>query len=59
MRGAGMRELVTTLLDALAILLIAAGAGFYVSQWIGWSALGVVGVVVLAGSQVSAWRGDS
>lgn len=54
-----MRELVTTLLDALAILLIAAGAGFYVSQWIGWSALGVVGVVVLAGSQVSAWRGDS
>ncbi len=49
-----MRELVTTLLDVLGLLLLAAGAGFAASVWIGWAGLAVSGAVVLAGSAFAA-----
>lgn len=52
-----MRSVVTTLLDALALLLLAAGAAWGLAPWIGGFALAVAGVVVLAGSLWSA-RGD-
>jgi hypothetical protein len=62
MRGVTVRELITSLLDALAILLIAAGAGAALFSIIGWPVLAVAGVVVLLGSQLGAYlssRGDS
>ncbi|WP_328962964.1 hypothetical protein [Streptomyces virginiae] len=49
-----MRSVVTTLLDALALLLIAAGAAWGLAPWIGGFALTVAGVVILAGSLWSA-----
>lgn len=49
-----MRDVLTTALDALALLLIAAGVAAFVSQWIGWAALAVAGVVVLAGSMLAS-----
>lgn len=49
-----MRELITTLLDVLGLLLVAAGLGFAMSPMLGWSALGVSGAVVLTGSWVAA-----
>ncbi len=49
-----MRELVTTLLDVLGLLLVAAGAGLAAAVWIGWAGLAVSGVVVLAGSALAA-----
>lgn len=49
-----MRELATTLLDAIGLLLIAAGLGFAAGRWIGYAALAVSGVVVLAGSLLAA-----
>lgn len=54
-----MRDTMTTLLDALAVLLIAAGVGAAVYQWIGWWAVAVSGVVVLLGSQLGAWMSDT
>lgn len=51
-----MREVLTTALDALGLLLIAAGLGALAYQWIGWPALGVAGVVVLIGSAVADWQ---
>lgn len=45
-----MREVLTTALDALGLLLFAAGLAALTYQWIGWAALAVAGVVVLAGS---------
>ncbi len=53
-----MREWVTTALDVLGLMLIAAGAGLAAGVLVGWSALAVSGVVVLAGSQVAAWFRD-
>lgn len=50
MGGGGVRELVTTLLDVLGLLLLAAGVGAALLPWIGWGALTVSGAVVLAGS---------
>jgi hypothetical protein len=49
-----MRELVTTLLDTLGLLLVAAGAGVGAGRVIGWSGLAVSGLVVLAGSALAA-----
>lgn len=49
-----MREVLTTILDALGLLLLAAGLGALAYQWIGWSALAVAGVVVLCGSAVAS-----
>jgi len=51
-----MREVLTTALDALGLLLLAAGVGALTYQWISWAALGVAGVVVLVGSAVSSWQ---
>lgn len=45
-----MREVLTTILDALGLLLFAAGLAALTYQWIGWASLAVAGVVVLAGS---------
>ena len=50
-----MHERVTTALDALGLLLVAAGAGAWLFVWIGWAALAVSGVVVLVGSALAAW----
>ncbi|MFJ3170629.1 hypothetical protein ACIPJK_07565 [Streptomyces roseus] len=52
-----MRSVVTTLLDTLGLLLIAAGVAWGLAPWIGGFAAAVAGVVVLAGSLWSA-RGD-
>jgi len=51
-----MREVLTTALDALGLLLVAAGVGALVYQWIGWAALAAAGIVVLTGSAVSSWQ---
>lgn len=45
-----MREVVTTLLDVLGLLLVAAGAGAGLYPVIGWAGLAVGGGVVLTGS---------
>lgn len=45
-----MRELVTTALDVLGLLLVAAGAGFAAAWAVGPAGLAVSGGVVLAGS---------
>jgi hypothetical protein len=50
MRGGrvdGYREVLTTVLDVVAVLLVAAGAAAAAYQLIGWGALAVAGVVVL------------
>lgn len=52
-----MRELTTTLLDALGVLLVAAGAGAGAWQVIGGGGLAVSGAVVLAGSALAARSG--
>ncbi|MFF6825042.1 hypothetical protein [Streptomyces longwoodensis] len=52
-----MRERVTTALDTTGLLLVAAGAGAGVYRWLGWAALAVSGVVVLAGSWWAAGAG--
>lgn len=51
-----MRDVLTTFLDALGLLLVAAGVGATLSEWIGWACLAPAGVVVLAGSAVSSWQ---
>ena len=48
-----MRERMTTALDTAGLLLVAAGAGAGVYQWLGWAALAVSGGVVLAGSALA------
>lgn len=51
-----MRELITTLLDVLGLLLIAAGATAAAALLLGWGpALAAGGVVVLAGSLLATW----
>lgn len=49
-----MRELITSLLDALGLLLFAAGIAAAVHPWIGWASLAVAGVVILGGSFLSS-----
>lgn len=51
-----MRELVTDLLDVLGLLLLAAGVGALAYRFVGWPALAVAGVVVLAGSAFADWQ---
>ena len=54
-----MRAILTTLLDALALLLIAAGLAALTYRWIGWACLAVAGVIILAGSALaSSGKGD-
>lgn len=52
-----MREIVTTALDTLGLLLIAAGAGFAAARFIGFAALAVAGVVMLGGSALASRLG--
>lgn len=52
-----MRERMTTALDTAGLLLVAAGAGAATYRWVGWAALAVSGVVVLAGSWLAASQG--
>lgn len=52
-----MREVTTTLLDVLGLLLVALGAGAALYGLIGWAAAAVSGVVVLAGSWAAARTG--
>jgi hypothetical protein len=52
-----VRERMTTALDAAGLLLVAGGAGAGVYRWLGWAALAVSGVVVLAGSWIAAGAG--
>lgn len=49
-----MRAILTTLLDALALLLIAAGLAALTYRWIGWACLAVAGGIVLVGSAFAA-----
>jgi CHASE2 domain-containing sensor protein len=55
-----VREMATTLLDALGLLLIAAGLASAAALLIGpWPSLAVAGVVVLAGSAFAARQSRS
>lgn len=49
-----MVKLLTDWLDALGLLLMAAGAAAATYQFMGWSCLAVAGVVVLIGSGLAA-----
>ncbi|MFF0295558.1 hypothetical protein ACFYST_06105 [Kitasatospora sp. NPDC004614] len=53
-----MREIATTVLDVLGLLLLALGAGAALFGLIGWSAAAVSGGVILAGSWVAARPGQ-
>lgn len=53
-----MREFITTLLDAVGLLALAAGIGAGAAQWLGWWGLAVAGVVLLVGSGLSSWLDD-
>lgn len=53
--GLAVRDTMTTLLDVLGLLLVAAGLGALAYRAIGWPALAVAGVVVLAGSVFADW----
>lgn len=52
-----MRELLTTFLDALGLVLLAAGLAALAFPFVGWACLAVAGVVVLVGSLLSSWLG--
>lgn len=54
-----VREQLTSWLDTLGLLLVAAGAGAAAGTVIGWAGLAVSGAVVLAGSFLAARRGGS
>jgi len=51
-----VHDVMTTLLDALGVLLIAAGCGLAAAGLYRWAAVGVSGVVVLGGSALAAFR---
>lgn len=51
-----MREKVTTLLDVLGLLLVAAGAGAEACSLVGLGGLAASGLVVLGGSAFAARR---
>jgi hypothetical protein len=53
-----VREVITTVLDALGLLGVAAGATAGAWTLLGPSALAVGGLVVLGGSQVAGWVAD-
>lgn len=52
-----VREHMTSWLDALGLLLVAAGAGAGAGEFIGWAGLAVSGAVVLGGSLLAARMG--
>lgn len=52
-----LRELMTTLLDLLGLLCLAAGAGFALGYIIGPAGIVGAGVVLIAGSTLITWLG--
>jgi len=52
-----VRERMTTVLDTVGLLLVAAGAGAGAYRWLGWGSIAVSGAVVLAGSWLAAGGG--
>lgn len=50
-----MRDLMTTLLDVLGLLLVAAGVGFAASYAVGPAGLAASGAVILGGSWLASW----
>lgn len=48
-----MRDLITTALDVLGLLLVAAGLAFYLWPQLGGAALAVSGALILVGSMLS------
>lgn len=54
-----MRAVVTTILDAAGLALVAAGVAALAFPVIGWACLTVAGVVLLVGSLLASWLGDS
>jgi hypothetical protein len=51
-----VRDLLTTLLDAIGLLAVAAGVGAGAARWVGWFGLAVAGVIVLGGSLLAHAR---
>ena len=49
-----MRELMTTWLDVLGLVLIAAGAAAGLYPVIGWAGLAAAGLIILGGSMLAA-----
>ncbi|MER6956018.1 hypothetical protein [Streptomyces sp. NPDC000618] len=49
-----MRERMTTALDTVGLLLVAAGAGAGAYRWLGLAALAMSGAVVLGGSWLAS-----
>lgn len=49
-----MRHHLTTILDALGLLLVAAGVAALTYRWIGMACLAIAGVIVLGGSAFAA-----
>jgi len=52
--GYNYREMISTTLDVLAVLAVAAGVGFALLPVMGWSAVGVAGAVLYAGVHADA-----
>ncbi|MFD9706201.1 hypothetical protein [Lentzea sp. NPDC059081] len=52
------RELITTLLDLAALLLVAFGVAAAVFPLIGWAAAALGGLVLGAGSRAIVWIGE-
>jgi len=52
------REWVTTALDLVGLVSVAAGSAAAVFPWLGWACLVVAGVVVLGGSALAARVGS-
>lgn len=54
--GRLVRDLLTSLLDAVGLLAVAAGVGAGLAPWVGWFGLAVAGVIVLGGSLLADAR---
>ncbi|MFF0469339.1 hypothetical protein ACFYPX_18145 [Micromonospora zamorensis] len=52
-----MRDLLTSLLDVLGVLLIAAGVAAALQPLIGWPCLAIAGALLLGASQIAARAG--
>jgi len=52
--GYGYREIMSTVLDVLAVLAVAVGVGLALLPRIGWPAVGVAGAVLYAGVHADA-----
>lgn len=54
MMGA-MTELATTILDVVALLVVAVGVGLALSPMIGWWSVVVTGCIIFAGARAGEW----